>query len=117
MDKARWKEGVDLSKEAIARVRDAEARANAIRAEAEARATQLREQEEKACADAREARLKETSADWKRKLAGVQEKADDLIRQSREEAGADAQALEEAASQHRREAVKVVVWEMLDSCR
>lgn len=106
-----------MSKEAIARVKDAETRANAIRAEAEAKAVQMREEREKACTDAREKQVKETAAAWRRQLDGVKEKAEDLIRQSREEAETDAQDMVAAADEHRREAVKVVVWEMFDSCR
>ncbi len=47
----------------------------------------------------------------------MQEKADALVRQSREEAQTDADALRTAAGAHMKEAVRVIVWEMFDSCQ
>ena len=81
---------MELSREAIARVREAEARAADIRAQATAKAQQMRTDNEKACA---------------------------LVRQSREEAQTDAEALKAAADVHMKEAVRVIVWEMFDSCQ
>ena len=50
-------------------------------------------------------------------LDSMQEKADALVRQSREEAQTDAEALKAAADVHMKEAVRVIVWEMFDSCQ
>lgn len=106
-----------MSKEAMTRVRDAEAQAANIRAEAAAEAARMRQENEKTCAAAAKERLNATAAALKERLAVVQQKADALVEQSRLEAAEDARGLIEAASEHRLEAVKVVVWEMFDSCR
>ena len=103
-----------MSREAIARVREAEARAADIRAQATAKAQQMRTDNEKACAEKHDVRVKEMSAALR---AGLQEKADALVRQSRKEAQTDAEALKAAADVHMKEAVRVIVWEMFDSCQ
>ena len=107
----------ELSREAIARVREAEARAADIRAQATAKAQQMRTDNEKACAEKHDVRVKEMSAALRAGLDSMQEKADALVRQSRKEAQTDAEALKAAADVHMKEAVRVIVWEMFDSCQ
>lgn len=106
-----------LSREAIDRVRDAEAQAAKIRADAAAEARKMRADNEKACAEKHDTRIKELSAALQTGLGSMQTKADELVRQSREDAKADADALREAADGHMKEAVRVIVWEMFDSCQ
>ncbi len=106
-----------MSREAIARVREAETQAADIRAKAAAEAGRLRTDNEKACAAKHDARVKEISGALRAGLDSMQEKADALVRQSREEAQTDADALRTAAGAHMKEAVRVIVWEMFDSCQ
>ena len=70
-----------MSREAIARVREAEARAADIRAQATAKAQQMRTDNEKACAEKHDVRVKEMSAALRAGLDSMQEKADALVRQ------------------------------------
>lgn len=106
-----------MSKEAVTRVREAEAQAAAIRSKAMADARQLRADTDAACAGQHDERLKQVSADMRSQLDNIQATADELVRQSREEARVDAEALREAANAHMKEAVRIVVWEMFDSCQ
>lgn len=108
---------MDLSKEAVARVREAEAQAAAIRSKAVADARQLRADTDAVCAEQHDERLKQVSADMRSQLDAMQATADELVRQSREEALVDAEALRETANTHMKEAVRTVVWEMFDSCQ
>ena len=63
-----------MSREAIARVREAEARAADIRAQATAKAQQMRTDNEKACAEKHDVRVKEMSAALRAGLDSMQEK-------------------------------------------
>lgn len=106
-----------MSKEAIMRVREAEAQAAAIRAEAEAQAAARIEQNEKLCAERGERAIAATDEALKAKLAAVRQRADALIEQSRAEAQEDVAAMETEARARMREAVKLIVWEMFDQCQ
>jgi len=106
-----------LSKEAIMRVREAEAEAASIRGAAEQEARSRVEQNEKDCAAKAEKAIAAVDESLKVKLASVRKRADALIEQSRKEAGEDVLTMETEARSHMREAVKLIVWEMYDSCQ
>ena len=106
-----------MSKEAMVRVREAEAQAAAIRKEAEEAAAARIEQNEKACASQEEQIISATDEAIKVKLASVKERAEQLIEQSRKEAQEDVVTMETEARARMREAVKLIVWEMFDSCQ
>ena len=105
------------SKEAIARVREAEVRAAAIRAEAEQEAVARVEKNEKACALRMAKSIAATETEWKAKLSDVQRRADALIEQSREEAHTESAETENASRANVRDTVKMIVWEMHNSCQ
>lgn len=106
-----------MSKQALLRIREAEAEATAIREAAEQKARLLVEQNEKQCAEEAEKAINATDDSLKLKLASVRQRADSLIEQSRREASEDIVTMETEARAHMREAVKLIVWEMFDSCQ
>lgn len=106
-----------MSKEAILRIQEVEAEAVAVREKAEQEARTRIEENEKLCAEAAEKAVSATDDALKVKLADVKKKADALIEQSRHEAAEDVAAMEAEARNHMREAVKIIVWEMFDSCQ
>ena len=106
-----------MSKEAIEKIREAEIKAAAIRAEAEQEARRRVEQAEKDGA-AEAARIADAaSAEWKQRLEDVRRKTDTLVEQSREAASADIDEMEAEAKKHIHEATKLIVWEMFDACQ
>ncbi len=106
-----------MSKEAILRVRQAEAEASDIRARAEAAAAKRIEENEQTCASEAARQIDQAAAELKTQLKEVGEKADALIQRSRMSAGDDAAALEQEAGHRMQEAVRIVVWEMFDTCQ
>lgn len=106
-----------MSKEAIMKIREAEAEASRIRAAAEEEARAKIEENAKDCAARAEEAISATDAALKVKLSSVKERAEALIEQSRKEASDDLAAMEAEARGHMREAVKIIVWEMYDSCQ
>ena len=106
-----------MSKEAMMRVREAEAEAAAIRQAAEKEAAARIEQNEKDCVAREEKAIAATGEALKVKLDTVKKKAEALIEQSRKEAEEDVATLETEARGRMREAVKLIVWEMFDSCQ
>ena len=103
-----------MSKEAISKVLAAEAQANAIRERAEADARALVDACERACAEEQTAALNAASDELDARLDMVRERAVSLIVQSREEADADIEAMQAAARDKMREAVKHIEWELTD---
>ena len=103
-----------MSKEAISRVLTAEAEANALRERVRAEAAARVETCETACAAAETARLEEEKAKLTARRAMVKDRAEALILQSREEADTDIEALQTAAREKMREAVKHIEWELTD---
>lgn len=103
-----------LSKEAISRVLQAEAEANALREKAREDAREKINACEQACVKEAEATKARTVAELKARQDAVRERANALIVQSREEAGADIEALHGTASEKMREAVKHIEWELCD---
>ena len=106
-----------LSKEAIRRVREAEAQAEEIRATAEAQANARIQEMQKTCAAESEEAIAHIDRTLREELERVTEKADELIQQSCHEVQEDIAVMEATAREHMREAVKLIVWEMYDSCQ
>lgn len=106
-----------MSKEAIMRIREAEAEAASMLEAARQEANTRVEQNEKRCAAAAEKAIGATDEALKVKLASVRARVDALIEQSRSEAAEDVVTMETEARAHMREAVKLIVWEMFDSCQ
>lgn len=106
-----------MSREAMMRIREAEAEAKAIKEAAEQEAATRIEQNEKALAAEEEKAVSTADEALKAKLASVRKRADELIEQSRKEAAEDVTAMETEARAHMREAVKLIVWEMFDQCQ
>ena len=106
-----------MSKEAISRVREAEAQAAEIRAQAEKKAATRIEQTEKACVAQAERAIAATDAALREELDRVKTKAEELVEESRREVMEDVTAMEAMARESMREAVKLIVWEMYDSCQ
>ncbi len=111
------KEGEILSKEAMTRIREAEAEALAIKQKAEETAAARIEQNEKACIQQEEKAINAADEALKAKLETVRKRAELLIEQSRKEAAEDVVIMETEARNRMREAVKLIVWEMFDSCQ
>lgn len=106
-----------LSKEALTKVRSAEAEANAIREKANTAAQQMLELNEKLCAAQTEQQLADANAECRQHLADVQQMADRLIEVSRESAGDEAEAIRQQAESKMNEAIKVIIREMYRSCQ
>ena len=103
-----------LSKDALSKVLAAEAEASAIRMRGEADARAMVEACEKACAEEQTAMLATASDELDARLDMVRERAVTLIVRSREEATADIEAMQTAAAERMREAVKHIEWELTD---
>lgn len=106
-----------MSKEALTRVRSAEAEAAAIREKANTAAQKMLELNEKVCAAQAEQQLADANAECRQHLGDVQEKAARLIELSRESASDEAEAIREQAESKMNEAIKVIVREMYRSCQ
>ncbi len=103
-----------LSKEAISRVLEAEAEANAIRERARAEAREKVSACETACARENEEVVARTAADMKARREMVRERSEALITQSREEVEADIETIRATSAEKMREAVKHIEWELCD---
>ena len=103
-----------MSKEAISRVLSAEAEANAIRERAQNEAREMVSTCEATCAKKAADELSRVAAEMKERQVMIGERAEALISQSREEAGADIEAIRAAAKEKMREAVKHIEWELCD---
>lgn len=103
-----------MSKEAISRVLDAEERANAIRERALAEAREKIAECEAACAKENAEAYARVSVEMKTRRDMVQERAEALVAQSREEAEANIEAIRTASEEKMREAVKHIEWKLCD---
>ena len=112
--KQKQEEGVILSQKAIAKVLEAEREADAIREKAAATARTKRETHEAAEARRRDEALAAARAAIRAREGDVRSRAEALIARSREEAGADIEAMREAADAKMREAVKHIEWKVCD---
>ncbi len=103
-----------LSQKAIAKVREAEREAEAIREDAMTRARARREAHEAAEVRRRDEALAAERAANRAREEEVRARAEALIARSREEAGANIEAMREAADGKMREAVKHIEWKVCD---
>jgi len=106
-----------VSKEAIMHIREAEAQAAVLCRVAEEKATELRErvktQGEAHCAAVRE----DTEAEYAAVLADMRRRALALEEKKRLEALDEADALRAAARERIDEAIKFIVWEIVEKCQ
>ena len=106
-----------MSVEAIERIKEAEDRAAILCRVAEEKATEMRErvkaEGEAHCAAVREA----TEAEYAEILDDVRRRTAALEQKKRREAEAEAEAMKQAAAEHIGEAVRTIVWEILEKCQ
>lgn len=103
-----------MSKEAIARVLGAEEEANAIRERARAEARQRMEACEADCRRENAEAIERATREMKERLAALKARSDELLNQNREEIQSDIEAVQTAAAEKMREAVKHIEWELCD---
>ena len=106
-----------LSKEAIARSRETEIEAGRIRASAEEEARCRIAAAEKSCSVNAACATAAVESELRDNLGDVRTRAEALIEESREEARNGTADMEAAARTHMRDAVKLIVWEIYDSCQ
>lgn len=106
-----------MSKEAILHIREAEDRASVLCRVAGEKATELRErvkaQGEAHCTAVRE----DTEAEYAAVLADMRRRASALEEKKRLEALDEADALKAAAREKIDEAIKMIVWEIVEKCQ
>ena len=106
-----------MSKEAILRIREAEDQAAVLCRVAEEKAVEMRErvraQGEAHCTAVRE----DTEAEYAAELAEMRRRALALEDKKRAEAQEEAQALKAAARERMDEAIKIIVWEIVERCQ
>ncbi len=103
-----------MSQEALSRVLEAEARAEAIREQAAVDARARVDACEKACIRIRDEALAAEARALREREATVRARAEALIAQSREEAVADIESLRDESTDKMREAIKHIEWELCD---
>ncbi len=106
-----------MSKETIDAIRQAEEQAGVVCRVAEEKAGEMRakvEAEGKAhCEEVRRA----TEAEYAEKLRQIRERAEALQEKRRAEAEKEAAALTASAAEHMEEAVKLIVWGIVEKCQ
>lgn len=106
-----------VSKEAILRIKEAEDQAAVLCRVAEEKAAEMRErvkaQGEAHCSTMRE----KTEADYAAELAEMRRRAMLLEEKKRIEAQKEAQALKDAAREKMEDAVKLIIWEIVERCQ
>ena len=106
-----------VSKEAILRIKEAEDQAAVLCRVAEEKAAEMRErvkvQGEAHCNTMRE----KTEADYAAELAEMRRRAMLLEEKKRIEAQKEAQALKDAARDKMEDAVKLIIWEIVERCQ
>ena len=111
------KGGEILSKDAIRKIREAEAEAAEIRARGAERAKEiLRAAEEKGarlCAEAEEQAVREN----RQKLDLTRQKAEELLEKTREEARTEAAEIRQAGEDRTRDAVRMIVGGLYELCQ
>ncbi len=103
------KGGERMSKKTIETIREAEVKADAIRADAVRRASEMQAQAEADGKRLCEETEKNTAVALKQMMAEMQIKADELKKRSDEQTGADAEALRADAEKKKRGAVKYIL--------
>lgn len=106
-----------MSREAILHIREAEEQAATLCRVAEERAAEMRErvraQGEAHCAAVRAS----TEAEYAAELADIRRRALALEDKKREQAEQEAQQMKDAAREKMDEAIKMIVWEIVEKCQ
>ncbi|MBQ8357825.1 MAG: hypothetical protein IJX39_08490 [Clostridia bacterium] len=106
-----------MSKDAIRQIRETEDQAAVLCRVAEEKAAEMREQVrqkgEEHCALVRES----TEAEYAAELTEMRRRATALEAKKRAEAEAEAKVLKAAAREKINEAVKIIVWEIVEKCQ
>ena len=106
-----------MSKETILKIKEAEEKADQIRAAASAQAkNRLKETEALGKKLCEETELK-VSAENEKKLALIREKAEEMILHNKAVAKEDAKAESDAAGVHMREAIRYIIGGIMDQCQ
>lgn len=106
-----------MSKQTIDAIRQAEEQAGILCRVAEEKAGEMRAKvEAEGRAHCEEVR-RETEAEYAEKLQQINERAEALLEKRRGEAEKEADALTAAAAEHMDEAVKMIVWGIVEKCQ
>ena len=106
-----------MSKQVIEEIRKAEAKAAEVRRAANEKAAAMRAAVEAQGKAQSEEVLRVTENEYNGRLSEIEERADRLIARKRAEAETEAAALCDAARVHMNEAVKAVVWGIVEKCQ
>lgn len=106
-----------MSKQVIEEIREAEAKAAKVRHAAAEKAAAMRAAVEAQGKAQSEEVLRVTESECRESLAEIERRAERLIARKRTEAEAEAAAQCEAARAHMNEAVKAVVWGIVEKCQ
>ncbi len=106
-----------MSKQVIEEIRKAEAKADEVKRAAGEKAAAMRAAVEAQGRAQSEEVLRVTEAEYSGRLAEIERRADRLIARKREEAEKEAEAICETARVHLNEAVKAVVWGIVEKCQ
>ncbi len=106
-----------MSKEALSKIRSAEAAAGNIRSNAQAKAQDMISEAEKRGAELCRTTESCTSQELRAMLGQIRQRSDDVIEKSRAEAQKEARAMEMTAKLHMNMAVKLIVWGIVEKCQ
>ncbi len=106
-----------MTKEAIEAIRHAEEQAEVLCRVAEEKAAEMRAQiAQEGAAHCNKAE-EEARAEYESELSVVRARTARLSAKKKKEAEAEAEALTEAAKEHMEEAVKLIVWGIIEKCQ
>ncbi len=106
-----------MSREAIEQVREAESQAEVLCRVAEEKAAEMRHSVKEKGRLHCEEEERATRAEYAAKLDEIKRRAAALTARRRAEAEAEAKALSEAAEARMEEAVKLIVWGIIEKCQ
>ena len=106
-----------LSRATILKIKEAEGRAEQIRAEARDNAKQMLDRAERDGKELLASTEQRTQSECREKLASCREAAQKELNDERRALEAEAEKLALAAENHRKNAVKILVWGISDQCQ
>ena len=106
-----------MSKETIQKITQAEQEARDILEAANQRARALYAETEQKSNDDREQVEKETEQRLRAMLDDMQKRSEEILSRSRESAAQDAEQMNKLAETHMEEAVKAIVWGIMEQCQ
>lgn len=106
-----------MTKQAIAAIKQAEEQAEVLCRVAKEKADEMRKRIEKEGEAHCERIEKETEAEYRVRVAEIKERTDALLEKRREDAISEAAALAAAAELHMEEAVKQIIWGIVEKCQ